>query len=359
MGEARVFTWEKEAGAACAALRAEPALLRVISKSKDEEHLLERWILHYLRILGDSARLVILDNMSENQAVLRLYEKYAARLLLIRFSGWHDRVHIVSRFPELYRAVWDSSVFYAFLDTDEFLCLHEDGALIQDQRVPACLEANQDIAFYPAHSLSNAHYREDLFSFKDGIQDILNGIIWGKPLLNARRMRGCIPDQITVGHTAQLPLLPYGELPLGFVILHCSNISINRRIRINMEKIRNSGFIKHHNDFASVLSVDLNSVASDQVLIYIREIRSLLTVSQGQAPPLPETPEHCFRVNKDAALEFYPESLAESFRQYVSNALSLDKLLRQHCAVAYGPDCPIWKIVQPESYRKYHTRLSG
>ncbi|MCB4767968.1 hypothetical protein LGR54_05070 [Ancylobacter sp. Lp-2] len=61
---------------------------------KDETTFLECWIRHHAAIVGRE-NLIVFDNMSTSAATLDLYHPLEPDLLVVRFQGFHNKLHRV------------------------------------------------------------------------------------------------------------------------------------------------------------------------------------------------------------------------------------------------------------------------
>lgn len=82
--------------------------------------MLERWIKHHQAIVGYE-NLIIIDNMSNDPAVIPAYEKYDGLITLFKYDTHFDLIHHSQHFPELYNALRECCDYFIFLDTDEYL----------------------------------------------------------------------------------------------------------------------------------------------------------------------------------------------------------------------------------------------
>ena len=123
----RAHHWTHDKARICAELAERRGPLTICLKTKDEPYFLERWITHHANIVG-LRNLVIFDNMSTNEAVWSIYDRFRRELLLVQFEGYCDALHVVAHYRELYEALKESTAFFAFLDTDELLVRVENDA---------------------------------------------------------------------------------------------------------------------------------------------------------------------------------------------------------------------------------------
>lgn len=111
--------WGKYRTKICERIADENSLMKIVIKTKDDSHLLERWINHHRAIVGDKG-IIVFDNMSSRPGVFEIYSKYPD-ILVVQYDGFCDIIHLQTVFKDLYEALRRSCNWYAFIDTDEFL----------------------------------------------------------------------------------------------------------------------------------------------------------------------------------------------------------------------------------------------
>lgn len=100
--------------------------LKIILKAKDEPELIEAWIDHHARIVGDH-NLVILDCGSKDEAYLSILEKYKSRILILSYRMYYDSIHAVAGNSSFFRAISRNCKYLTILDADEFLVYYKEG----------------------------------------------------------------------------------------------------------------------------------------------------------------------------------------------------------------------------------------
>lgn len=355
----RIYDWKTEADEACVAIKNNKVTLRIICKTKDEDDLIEKWILHYLNILEYDAKIIILDNMSTSKYVLQCYNKYSDRLIVIRFTGGYNSVHYISKFSKLYDAIWESSSFYSFIDTDEFIYIYNGIKLINDYSIIEYLkytmssgEGQEGINFFSPYLLSNAYFNDYMYKFNPN--SIHRYSYFGKPILNSSIVRGKLFRNRLLIHTVHFPVSLRSNSPTCFVSLHMKDASISRRIKINMEKLRSDGIIKQCNDFYTVLNIDLKNVQHHAVKQFIEDVRHLIQHMNDPVKSISNDdidPGH-FAVLDNGHIKFFPEDLEVFFKQYVNKKFCFFNFDKQKYSYINNSDCTIWEVVDYEEYKR-------
>lgn len=124
--ETKLPLWGKEHEKICREIRSTTSSLKIILKTKNEPYLLQRWIDHHVQIVG-AKNLIIMDNCSDDPAILEVYKRNSDVVSAYAYSGHHNSLHRISVFPELYKSLRESCGFYVFIDTDEFLYWADNG----------------------------------------------------------------------------------------------------------------------------------------------------------------------------------------------------------------------------------------
>ena len=128
---AHIYDYATQVKSLCKRIREKHTCLKLVLKTKNNAFFLERWIQHHLKIVGDQ-NLIIFDNMSSDPAVFDVYRRYASQIIIIHYKQYHLLLHNPNEFYYFYKALYESSDFYAFLDVDEFLYLFDGKQLIND-----------------------------------------------------------------------------------------------------------------------------------------------------------------------------------------------------------------------------------
>lgn len=233
------------------------ATLKIITKTKNETLFIEKWILHHLAIIGEG-KLIIFDNMSNDEHVLRVYEKYKEHILLITFSGYQDRIHSYQQFSLLYNAIRESSHFFTILDSDEYLYLYDEktNKAVCDTSILEYLKENMDCNFFAPCWLENKEECEDTLLLTSRFASLFG---WGKPLINTNIFS--LPhieiyEELLFRHAFELPSLQYTKTKTKFFIAHLKNLDKIQRIRTNMNKLVSKSIVKSNTDIEELLSLN-------------------------------------------------------------------------------------------------------
>lgn len=319
------FIWGPDTAAACRCVREDTALLKILLKTRNEHLLIERWLAHYLNILGANCRIIVLDNMSTDERVFAAYARHSDNIILIQYDGNVDSAHSPARFGELYGAVRASSGFYALLDTDEFLCLYDGQSVIRDSRILSFLQERKEATLFPSMYLYNLFGRDDAFFFEP--EHLRSYHLDGKPVLNAAVMEKSPP--FPVGHNKDLPVAFFDQAPSGLLLLHMTNLSREQRIRANMQKLAAFGIIRDEKDFITVLHADEKEIAIESRRAYVRELRWLLSIENEQETAKAQLSRSHVAIAPDGSVHCIPEDLAPAFARHA------------------GPDRPFLELLDP------------
>lgn len=299
----KIYDWNTEYKQVCELIRSTRAVFKIVLKSKNETYFLERWIQYHKNILRKT-KLIIFDNLSDEKETLDLYEKYADDLILVSFSSHVDSIHMRNpeyNFKPLYQALMDSSKFYQFLDTDEFLGYFDGEKLIKDSSMVSFMGKNTGVNFFATCWLHNKPYCDDIFYFNpDRIRDYVYG---GKPIINSLRFRHYF--DYPTNHTFWLSVSFSYKAPLGFVVLHINTYLREQRIRTNMNKLASIGLIKHPKDYYSVMTLAERDWGPPNFRSYIPEIRRLLANPDEHLTANHDIEENTFQVLPDGRMQFY------------------------------------------------------
>lgn len=318
----RHFTWGSDNAAACKEIRSTQSFFKVLLKTRNEYLLIQRWLRHYLDILGPQGQIIILDNMSTDERVFAAYQRHADNIVLIQYGGKVDSAHSPARFDELYAAVRDSAAFYSLLDTDEFLCLY-DGNTLEHSGISTFLQARIETRVFPALYLHNLYSREDAFFFEP--KNLRSYHLQGKPVLSSAAMTAF--PSAPVGHNMDVPLPLFAHHCTGLVLLHMTNLSREQRIKANMQKLVNFGILDSEQAFTTVLHADESAICPAYLRRYVHELRWLLPLEDEEALAEKQQRREYIEIKPDGAVHFHPETLASTFASHAGQEQDLLRLL--------------------------------
>lgn len=302
-------------------IRNDRSTFKIVTKTRNEDFFIEKWIVHHLAILQD-VKIVIFDNMSDNEYVHEIYRKYKDKIILAKFDMYMDTIHMGHKFIQLYKALAESSRFFTIIDSDEFLYFYDGNRVVKDGSMVEFLAKNSDCNFFAPCWIENIEGDERLFSFNPKSLSMFN---WGKPIIN-RRMVPLFESLVSkrewpiLHHTVQLPIQTHGKAPTRFLLLHMKNLNKYQRIKSNMQKLVALGFAKNANDFSALLKIDLDTIQDVNLYTrhdanarrYIIETRGLVE-SLHATPAKPSEERGTVELCDDGLLAFSSRVLEDEF----------------------------------------------
>jgi hypothetical protein len=263
--------WDSQREQCCAQIARTPATLKILLKTKNDPYFLEPWIVHHHKIVGDG-NIIIFDNMSDNDEVLGIYEKYKDVAVFIRFPGYHDSIHHTEQFSELYRSLSQSTKFFTFLDTDEFLVLFDGEKCHRDHCLNEFINRNDTADVFPGTWLKNTDWCATRFVCGHEFVHLAGSIAWGKPILRSRaKFRGFINHNIQLDQT-----LFRAPFKTNFFVLHMVNLSPDQRISSNIHKLMARGFAQPGESAEAICVRRLDGITDSNTIRYVEEIRRLM-----------------------------------------------------------------------------------
>ncbi|MGQ0618890.1 MAG: glycosyltransferase family 2 protein [Panacagrimonas sp.] len=302
-----MIDWDSDTPAAARAIRSRRATFKILLKTRDDPYFLDRWIQHHARIVGLD-NLIVFDNGSTDPAVAEILDRYAPDLLVIRFTGLHNRVHHVNRFPKLYRALITSCRYFAFLDTDEFLSLirghqHYSSPLIVDY-----LDHFPAATTFPTTWLWCVPRFADVFPLLGSPEHLANWVRWGKPILST-----ALPLRGFLNHNVQLPAHYFSNtIPAGLFTLHLAHLSAQQRVSVNVRKLIARGFCSAGEPIDQIVRRNLAEVTDSNVRLYVSEIKRLHNTPEPDAAAAVVLGKGQIHLRPDGSVQFFGE--AERFR---------------------------------------------
>ncbi|AWB32567.1 glycosyltransferase family protein [Orrella marina] len=231
----------------------------VILKTKNEVELLEDWIEHYGKMFGYES-IIILDNYSDEPSVHEVYSKYCDKVGLIATFGDGDRGHNLIHYPEsrksysrFYEAVKERCRYFGFFDTDEFLVFIDNKRLVTGEevrrRASTWCNFNKGKVLH-CYWLNSVPGRSDRYVLGDSFLKIFDGVKKGKYFMPSDV--GCKHPS---GHNSCSPIscAPH-EVSMNFWLLHRQSSSLERRIKVNYNKINSRGMFKENVTLSDILN---------------------------------------------------------------------------------------------------------
>ena len=296
--------WPSDKWDICARVRATKSELKIVLKTKDEKLFLPRWIKHH-RNLVEPSNLIILDNMSVNEEVIRVYDALPSDCILFQHDGAVNDLHHVELFQDLYDAIRTSSRYYTVIDTDEFLYFLHEGRMIADHTFSAQFSAGSDGVF-PGFWLQNCPGQTNTFLVKR----IDENLQWGKPVIPSS-----LPIRGYINHSIQM-FFNCGPFPIrfGVFVAHLKRLDPVQRIEANLRKLKSFGFLPVE---TSVENLDLEAIKSYQgtnaAAELFREIAEFSRVASTGWPPVAAVPPGCLQIQTGGYLTFGDKAAQAAF----------------------------------------------
>ncbi len=285
------------------------ATLKIILKTRDENLLLQDWISHHANIVGYE-NLLILDNLSTDQDVLGIYDRYSSIIPIGAFDGFVDNPHSKSLFAPLYDWLAETTAYYILLDTDERLIWAENDFYLHDWRIVEKLARLQAASALAGAWLYNQPGSRTQFCFgsKGGLAD---GLCWGKPILSTKANR---PDKVI--HNCQAAAL-FDRPVTNFFVLHLSRLSAVQRIKANANKLRSYSIISNEDGLDAIAEINLASVRLPALRRLIQETLKLLEVKEHQNPADQATPYAI--IFKDGAILYHNFEQRRLLQEFITD----------------------------------------
>jgi hypothetical protein len=303
--------WDADRVSLCARISSAPAVLKILLKTKNDRILLDRWIEHHARIVAPQ-NILIFDNMSDDPEVLSIYARHP-EIMVIRFTGFHNNVHRVELFGDLYASLRDSAQFFVFLDTDEFLTLIDGDRYYADGSILEFLQSEPVPQVFPGTWLYNTNWTANQFISGTTAEYLANGLAWGKPVL-----RSNAPLAGYLNHNIQLARTLFStRIRTNLFVLHLANLSPEQRITSNINKLIARGFAQPLDTAEIISQYTLDGVRDANIVQYISEIRRLLPVrAQPQAQQGTLRPG-CIELGANGEITYYSEAERQSLQAFM------------------------------------------
>ena len=303
--------WDADRISLCERISGAPAVLKILLKTKNDPILLDRWIEHHARIVAPQ-NILIFDNMSDDPEVLAIYARHPD-VLVIRFTGFHNNVHRVGLFGDLYASLRDSSQFFVFLDTDEFLTLFDGDRYYADGSLLEFLQADPVPQVFPGTWLYNTNWTANQFISGTTAEYLANGLAWGKPVL-----RSNAPLDGYLNHNIQLARTLFStRLRTNLFVLHLANLSPRQRIASNINKLIARGFAQPLDTAEIICQYSLDGVSDANIFQYVAEIRRLLPArAQPQALQGTLRPG-CIELSANGKITYYSDVERQSLLAFM------------------------------------------
>jgi hypothetical protein len=307
--------WDAERTSLCSRIASVPAVLKILLKTKNDPILLDRWIEHHSKIV-EPPNILIFDNMSDDPDVLSVYDQHP-EILVMRFKGFHNNVHRVGLFGDLYASLRDSSQYFVFLDTDEFLTLIDGDRYHPDGSILEFLQSNPVPQVFPGTWLYNTNWTANQFISGTTPDYLSSGLAWGKPIL-----RSDAPLGGYLNHNIQLQSALFsGTIHTNLFVLHLANLSPRQRISSNLNKLIARGFAQPLDTPEAVCQYTLDGVSDANIVQYVSEIRSLLPIMAQPEAQQGTLRPGCIELSPDGKIIYYSDVERQSLLAFIVDPL--------------------------------------
>ncbi|WP_156356834.1 hypothetical protein [Sphingomonas sp. Leaf38] len=285
---------------------------KIVLKIKDDVFFIRRWIEHHRQIVG-LKNLIIFDNMSVLPEIEAVYQDYGPSLLVVRFDGFHNNLHRVHEFPQLYKALRASTKYYQFLDSDEYLICIDDKLKIVDasEIVPHLLATGS--AVNPGSWLENVQGYDYKFWWDLRQNHPAIGLRSGKPIISSDvEVKGLI------NHNWQVGISHYDKrVSTNFFVLHLKRLSPAQRIETNIRKLHAYNAFKGSTlNLGDILQLDILKFPAGNKQNWVKEIHNLSNIINQ--PSEPESKSALGKIDiVDNFLIFSSESQKKEFDRYI------------------------------------------
>jgi len=235
-------------------------LLKIILKTRDEDFLIEAWIQYYIKLVG-AENIIIYDDNSISEKVLEVYKKYS----FLDIRKLPKNVHSVEnlhRYEDLKQELKKSCQYWAFFDTDEFLCYFDSiQNCINNTQLMNYLHNNSTRNAFTTIWVPNLYDGVDFTSINDVTRFKFNLNSWhylfGKTIISSsaiERLNGTAWHNSCLG-SKKLDSIPIDREDLTFtgnlLLLHLQDVNWPIRIQTKVS------FLKHTNKMVFTSIEDL------------------------------------------------------------------------------------------------------
>ncbi|MGQ0700352.1 MAG: glycosyltransferase family 2 protein [Panacagrimonas sp.] len=292
--------WQEQRDEAMRAIASRTAPLKILLKTKDDPFFLEHWIRHHARIVG-LENLIVFDNGSTDPEALGILQGFEPALLVLRFTGSHNRLHSAEASRDLYRALADSCRHFVFLDTDESLTLIRGHHHYADPKIVEFVGQFPDATVIPSVWLWSVPLHANVFSFGPNFSALAHGIQAGKPVLaSSLKFEGFL------NHNFQVAKKFYSSsVPVGLFVLHRARLSPLQRTKANIRKLVARKLVRETDSIEDIVARGKQLQASGNVGTYFASIEALGGQAEAEPGKKETIAEFQFRLRPDGTVQYF------------------------------------------------------
>jgi hypothetical protein len=210
--------------------------------------------------------------MSQLPDVADIYGSYP-EITVCRYSSFLDNVHNRDVFGPIYTSLAQSTSYYVFLDTDEFLTLVEDADHHDRHRVVPFIEDHLDAALFPGIWLNNKPGSRTKFDMGGNCGNIRGGLLWGKPITKADTK---LFSSIILHNAGAISITSEDVVLNQLAILHTPKLIPARRIRSGVSKLIHHRALPPGATLDDALAIPEDNSLHPHARNILAEIRSLV-----------------------------------------------------------------------------------
>jgi len=253
------------------------ATLKIVLKTKDEIEFLDDWLRWHIAICG-TENIIVFDHGSTLPKIAEIYRAYPG-LILCRYEGHLDGIHHKGSFQSLYQALEASALYYAFIDTDEFVTLAVNSSTHDKDKLTDFLRENSHIDVFPGISLNNRlGSRERVYLTSQNGQLGAPGLLWGKPFVKSGTDLGT--DSWL--HSCWIKKIDHTKFKNNIIVLHLNQFYFERQKRVALSKFISKGRIPSGTTAEQILADDNIALdKSEETRRLLSEFRKFVNSDAG------------------------------------------------------------------------------
>ena len=315
--------WDADYAAFCAQIERVRSPLKIILKTKNDPFFIARWIEHHLKIVGPE-NLIIFDNMSDDPEVLSVYREYAGKIAIIKFAGRHNDLHHTGTYKALYDALAQSSAYFLFIDTDEYLVLIEDDTYCDGDCIVKFILENRHYPLFPTVWLWNANWNSRQFLCGTEPAYLANNLALGKPLIRADRIPiGYVNHNFQLGNRLFRP--PFKS---NLFLLHLAYLIPEQRIATNMNKLIARELVRVGESPETIAR--RSDITEGDAASYVSGIRDCLALAGRKELGNAALGAGCLELLPNGAISYYSDAERKAINELIAHPRSVYALIPNH-----------------------------